>query len=223
MKKHKSSDYKLSAVKYYLSMKKKSFRQTCLIFGCSKDSLSRWIKRYIETGTVDNKPRPEGSYKLRKKHIQYILKLIKNKPTITLNDILAYFHDKFEGIIISKTHLFNIIKFANLTYKKIQFKHVPDTRYNKPINYNEEYKKFYNKIKKYKMNDIIALDETSISIGMCIKNGRNEIGKRLDKITKKNIIFTKHTLIMAISIKGIEGWILYKKGGIDHERLIRKS
>ena len=38
---HKSSDYKLSAVKYYLSHSKNQV-QTCKIFGCSERSLMRW-------------------------------------------------------------------------------------------------------------------------------------------------------------------------------------
>jgi hypothetical protein len=80
--------------------------------------------------------------------------------------------------------------------------------------------KFYDKIKNYNINNIIALDETSISIGLSVTKGRNEIGKRLDKITKDNIVFVKHTLLMAISTRGVEGYILYRKGGIDHQRLI---
>jgi transposase len=95
MGKHKSSDYKLSAVEYYLNNDEPSIRNTCTIFKCSKDSLVRWIKRFISTGSVDNKPRPEGSYKVRKKHVKFIIDLIKAKPTVTLNDILANFHQKF--------------------------------------------------------------------------------------------------------------------------------
>ena len=32
---------------------------------------------------------------------------------------------------------------------------------------------------------------------------KNEIGKRLDKITKDNKVFVKYTLIMAITTKGV--------------------
>lgn len=39
---HKSSDYKLSAVKYYVSHSKNQV-QTCKIFGCSTRSLMRWV------------------------------------------------------------------------------------------------------------------------------------------------------------------------------------
>jgi transposase len=47
-----------------------------------------------------------------------------------------------------------------------------------------------------------------------------EIGKRLDKITKDNKVFVKYTLIMAITTKGVLDWILYENAGSDHCRLI---
>jgi transposase-like protein len=43
--KHKSDDYKISAVKYYLK-NKDNIRKTCKIFDCSKSSLHRWIQTY---------------------------------------------------------------------------------------------------------------------------------------------------------------------------------
>jgi len=43
--KHKTEDYKLSAVKYYLS-NSFSLDYVCNIFGCKKQSLTRWVKRY---------------------------------------------------------------------------------------------------------------------------------------------------------------------------------
>ena len=70
------------------------------------------------------------------------------------------------------------------------------------------------------MNNIIALDESSICIGLHPLKGRCEIGTRLNKVTKDNKVFVKFTLIMAISTKGVVHWKLYKKGGIDNVRLI---
>ena len=220
MGKHKSTDYKLSAVKYYLNNDNQSLSKTCDIFECSKYSLVRQVRRYISTGNVKNKQRKEGAYKIKKEHVSFIINLIKRKPTITLTDILGYFHKKFIDITLSKTHLTNIIKYANLSYKKIQITHKPDTRYNIPINYDEEYKKFYKKIKKYDINNIISIDESSINVGLSINKGREEIGKRLNKITKDNKVFIKYTLIMAITTKGVLDWILYEKGGSDHCRFI---
>ena len=73
MGKHKSTDYKLSAVEYYLdNYNNISLRDTCKIYKCSKYSLVRWVRRYIKTGNVDNLPRTEGSYKVRRKHVNFI-------------------------------------------------------------------------------------------------------------------------------------------------------
>jgi len=41
MGKHKSDDYKLSAVTYYLNMKKPSIRKVCRIYKCYRQSLNR--------------------------------------------------------------------------------------------------------------------------------------------------------------------------------------
>lgn len=46
MPKHKSEDYKLSAVQYYLE-NDVSYVKTCEIFKCSERSLKRWIDRYL--------------------------------------------------------------------------------------------------------------------------------------------------------------------------------
>ena len=48
---HKSSDYKLSAVKYYLSHSKNQVK-TCKIFGCSERSLMRWVDKYKSTNNI---------------------------------------------------------------------------------------------------------------------------------------------------------------------------
>jgi transposase len=178
MGKHKSSDYKFSAVEYYLNNEDLSLQYTCDIYNCSKYSLVRWVRRYLEYGTVENKDRKEGAYKVKKEHVKFIIDLIKVKPFITLTDILGYFHKKFNDITLSKTHLSNIIKYANLTYKKVQITHKPDLRYNKPINYEEEYNKFYSKIKKYNLDDIISIDESSINIGLHPNKGREVIEEK---------------------------------------------
>ena len=47
MTKHKSEDYKISAVKYYLNNDKgDGYKKTCKIFDCKKSTLRDWIKRY---------------------------------------------------------------------------------------------------------------------------------------------------------------------------------
>jgi transposase-like protein len=47
MTKHKTEDYKNSAVKYYLNNEKgDGYKKTCKIFDCKKSSLKRWIHKY---------------------------------------------------------------------------------------------------------------------------------------------------------------------------------
>uniref|UniRef100_A0A6C0IVI7 Insertion element IS150 protein InsJ-like helix-turn-helix domain-containing protein n=1 Tax=viral metagenome TaxID=1070528 RepID=A0A6C0IVI7_9ZZZZ len=67
---HKSSDYKLSAVKYYLSHSKNHV-QTCKIFGCSERSLMRWVDKYKSTNNITRKKRDYTSYKITNSHILY--------------------------------------------------------------------------------------------------------------------------------------------------------
>ena len=45
MSKHKSEDYKINAVNYYLD-NDISMDYVCNIFNCKKQSLSRWVQRY---------------------------------------------------------------------------------------------------------------------------------------------------------------------------------
>ena len=45
MSKHKSEDFKISAVNYYLD-NDVSMDYVCNIFNCKKPSLSRWVQRY---------------------------------------------------------------------------------------------------------------------------------------------------------------------------------
>lgn len=104
--KHHSSDYKLAAVKYYINNKIEK-RKICDIFKCKRESLRTLIVKYLQTGTVVNKPRQEGSYKIRKKHIKFI------------HNLLAKFHEKFNNITLSKSHLVGIIKICQFNIQKI--------------------------------------------------------------------------------------------------------
>ena len=49
--KHKSEDYKISAVEYYL-VEDKSQEEICKIFKCSPRSLMRWVEKYNNDGEI---------------------------------------------------------------------------------------------------------------------------------------------------------------------------
>jgi transposase-like protein len=85
---HKSSDYKLSAVKYYLSHSNSQV-QTCKIFGCSERSLMRWVDKYKSTNNITRKKRDYKAYKITNSHISFIKQQLKQNKTITIDQLLV--------------------------------------------------------------------------------------------------------------------------------------
>ena len=82
MPKHKSEDFKMSAVEYYLT-EDVSQEQVCKIFKCSPRSLMRWVEKYDEEGEIKRHNRQPIAYKLNKMKLS--LYLMKLKKTNTYN------------------------------------------------------------------------------------------------------------------------------------------
>jgi transposase len=85
--KHKSDDYKISAVKYYLK-NKDNIRKTCKIFDCSKTSLQRWIDRYKTTKNITRKNRKPISYKINKDQVKTAVNMIDKNEQFTIDELL---------------------------------------------------------------------------------------------------------------------------------------
>lgn len=219
MTKHHSEDYKISAVKYFL-IGDKTQNHVCEIFKCSTRSLLRWVHKYKNNGDIKRQNRKPIAYKVKKEYVSFMLNEIKNNKTITMNDLLKKLKEKFKNIDISRIHIMRVIKDNYITLKRARLRHEPTERFGKPININEQLKIFYDKIIKYNLDDIICIDETSISSFQHRYYCYKEIGKRCVIKTKKQDVFKKYTAIFAISTKGVVGWKLYEKGGIDSERLM---
>ena len=105
---------------------------------------------------------------------------------------------------------------SSLLYKN----HFPDKRHGKKINVKKELKLFYSVTDKFNFNKIICIHETSVSSSMLINYSRCELGKRCVMKTKDNRVFKKYTLIAAMNSKGIIGWMLYEKGGMNTDIMI---
>ena len=219
MTKHKSEDYKLSAVKYFLE-NKDTQENTCRIFKCSVRSLLRWTKRYEEENEIKRHNRKPISYKVKKKHIKFILEELKNNKTITIEDLLTKLSNKYSKLNITRRHISRIIKENYISLKLTKIRHEPIKRFGKDININEKIKDFYNEIKNYNIDDIICIDETSINSLQLRHYCYNEVGKRCVVKTNSQEVFKKYTGVFAISIKGVIGYELYNKGGIDGDRLL---
>ena len=65
---HKSKNYKLSVVEYYLT-EDKTPEEVCKIFKCSVRSLLRWVDKYNENGEIKRHSRKSVAYR-REKYIK---------------------------------------------------------------------------------------------------------------------------------------------------------
>lgn len=135
-----------------------------------------------------------------------------------MTDLKHKLKEKFK-VKLSRFHINRIITDNNITLKLTRIRYLPDKRFGKDIDINKKLKEFYDEIKKYKLEDIICIDETSIS-GLQKRNHcYSDLGKRCIIKTQSQEVFKKYTGIFAISYEGVLGWNLYDKGGIDSNRL----
>lgn len=89
MPKHKTEDYKLSAIKYYLK-NDFSMEYVCDIFECKKQSLSRWVDRYLLENSIKRHNRLPVSYKIKKKHLLllFLFILLYNFSNLIITQII---------------------------------------------------------------------------------------------------------------------------------------
>ena len=216
---HKSEDYKETAVRYYL-VEDKSQEEICKIFECSRRSLMRWVEKYKNEGKVERHNRTPIAYKVKREHIELIKEEINKNKTVTMEDLLFLLKRKYPKLSLSRFHLNRVVNDNNITLKLTRIRHEPTHRWGKEIDINEKLEEFYKEIQKYKLDDIICIDETSIKSLQKRNHCYSLRGKRCVIKTHSQDVFKKYTAIFAISVNGVEGWDLYEKGGINTERLI---
>ena len=216
--KHKSEDYKISAVEYYL-VEDKSQEEVCKIFKCSPRSLMRWVEKYNNDGEIKRYNKKPVAYKITKDQVKYALKELDKNKTITMDELLSKIKSKYSLFDLSSRQLSRVVKDNNITLKITRIRHEPNKRFGKDIDINKSIKEFYDEVKKYRLDDIICIDETSIKSLQKRNHCYNEIGKRCVIKTQSQEVFKKYTGIFAISTKGVLGWELYKKSGINTDRL----
>ena len=215
----KSIDYKETAVNYYL-VEDKTQEEVCQIFNCSRRSLMRWVQKYKNEGKITGYERTPKAYKVSKEHVSFLLEQIKKNKTITIEDLLYLLENKFPDLHLNKSHIHRILNDNNITLKLTRIRHEPVKRFGKDIYINDNLKEFYEEVKKYKIEDIICIDETSIKSLQKRNHCYSEKGKRCVIKTQSQEVFKKYTGIFAISIDGVVGWDLYEKSGINADRMV---
>ena len=213
MSKHKSEDYKITAVKYYLE-NNTNYTKTCEIFKCSERSIKRWIERYEELEKIKRLNRKPKSYKITKDQVKYSIQKLKENEQITMEELYKIVKKKYKDFDITPQHLGQVIRDNNITRKRTRHEHYPKERYGKPTDIKKELKAFYKEVSKYSLDKIISLDETSISPAMYLPCSKCALGKRC--IIKTDDIY----LLCAISNSKCVGATLYKEGGMTKERFV---
>ena len=161
MPKHKSEDYNISAVQYYID-NNTSYAETCRIFKCSDRSLKIWIERYNNEKSIKRHNRKSISYKITEEQVKYAIQKLKENEQITLDELAKIVKNKYKTFNITPRQLGNVIRDNNKTRKRTRHEHFPKIRYGKPLEKQKELDKFYKEVDKYPLNKIISLDETSI-------------------------------------------------------------
>ena len=216
MVKQSSTDLKLKAVKYY--KKVNNYTKVCNIFECSERSLKRWVERYNQNKNIERKNRKQGSYKVKKEHIKFIKDTLKKNNIIHMKHLQQLIVNKYPTLQISRQYLSDIIRDNNITRKRATFSHFPKTYRGQIRNEKQELKDFFEVIKKYKLDDIISIDESSVSTSLSINYCRNSLGKRCIIKTDNNFVFQKFSLLVAIDNTKCISYKLYDKGSVNGER-----
>ena len=117
MSKHKSEDYKITAVKYYLE-NYTNYTKTFEIFKCSERSLKRWIERYEELEEIKRLNRKPMSYKITKEQVKYAIQKLKENEQITMEELHKIVKNKYKDFDITPQHLGQVIRDHNITKKR---------------------------------------------------------------------------------------------------------
>ena len=179
----------------------------------------RWVDRYQNENNIKRHNKEGISYKVKKEHIKFIKDEIKKNKTITMKNLLNKLKDKFKDLELTRRHLRDVVKDNKISLKLTCVRHEPNKRFNENKNINDKLKDFYKEIKKHNIKNIICIDKTSINALQKRNHCYNDVGKRCVIKTRSQEVFKKYTAIFAINYKGVIGYNLYEKGGIDSSRL----
>jgi transposase len=212
-----SKDYKETAVKYYLTHNK-TMRDVCnKIFNCKYQSLSKWKIKYIKDGNIDRKKRYNKPLKITPEIGTFVKQYVKLYPTTTLWEFSKLINDKYK-VKLSDHSIYNILQSNKITRKKLRSKYYPEKKEGQE---KEDLEVFYNKLKGFRYDKTICLDETSIYLNMKPSYGRSKSGTRvIDKTYKYP--YKRYNLLFAITANKIVNYVLYKdiNGGLKTTNII---
>ena len=214
--KHHTEDYKQTAVKYYLHHNE-DMRDTCEIFNCKFQSLSRWVEKYKQNGNINRKTRKNHNLKITPEIEKFVKECVRKYSTTTLWELSKLVNDKFK-IHLTDSSIYNILNKHKITRKRLRSKYYPEKREGQEAS---DLKTFYEKLNTYDYKRTICLDETSIYLNMKHSYGRSRSGTRVIKKTNK-YPFKRYNMLCAICADRVVGWKLYKDitGGLKTQNIL---
>ena len=123
---HHSEDYKEVAVKHYLEGKN-DMRNTCKLFKCKYQSLSRWVKQYNQNGNVNRKTRKNHNIKITPKIEKFVREYVRKYNTTTLWELSKLVDNEF-NVRLTSMSIHNILKKNKITRKRLRSKYYPEKK-----------------------------------------------------------------------------------------------
>lgn len=87
---------------------------------------------------------------------------MKQNEQLTMTELVIDIKKKYPSFNITPQHLGQVMRDNNKTRKRTRHEHFPKERYKKPIEKENEMNKFFTGVRKFLINKIICLDETSV-------------------------------------------------------------
>ena len=191
---------------YYKNNTDLSIRQIATLLLISKSTVHRWINN------ISNKKSTETYIEKNKNILSFLKNSLNKNPFQTLEILQNKIKNKFK-IDKSRQTISNYLKIIGFKYKRTHRKVYSTTLKQHFLNK----KVFKKQIKNINKEDIICIDESCIDGNLYKKYGWCKFDKKLVSYIKRSKIPIKYSLIMAINSKGIIGYKLYKKKGINTE------
>ena len=83
-----------------LSKKKNSQKKVSEIFNVNPRIFRRWLEAYNENEKLDRPKRQNKSYKTKRKHVDYAIKLLNKNPTWSINLLWSNIKERIYRLII---------------------------------------------------------------------------------------------------------------------------
>lgn len=113
-----------------------SQKEVSKIFNINERTFRGWLEKY-NNDELDRPERETKSYKVKKKRVEYVLKILNKNPTWSIKLLWENTKSHFDDFDISQSQLSRVIRDNNVTRKRIRTRHYPENRYNKKIDFKE--------------------------------------------------------------------------------------